>query len=101
MGPYRGPQWGETRGMSDDAETKIEIARLRLMANRQGLKLSRSGRRDPSAAGYGLFAIINRATGFEGLGHWRTLEQVRVCLERSRDLNCVSTSRAPHGRGRR
>ena len=42
---------------------KIEEARLRRMAHRQGLILSKSRRRDPNALDYGLYALLDQSTG--------------------------------------
>lgn len=36
---------------------------LRRKADRQGLRLSKSGRRDPHALDYGLYALIDHRTG--------------------------------------
>ena len=67
---------------------KVEENRLRRMADRQGLRLSKSRRRDPKALGYGLYALINVQTGgliHQDLAghsiHALTLEDVRDWLE--------------------
>ncbi len=52
---------------------KIRENRLRRMADRQGLRLKKSGRRDPRALDYGMYMLISQATnvvvaGAEGTG---------------------------------
>ena len=42
---------------------KVRENRLRRIAERRGLKLSRSRRRDPDALDYGLYALIDASTG--------------------------------------
>jgi hypothetical protein len=42
---------------------KIRENRLRRAADRQGLRLHKSNRRDPNALGYGLWALIDLDTG--------------------------------------
>jgi hypothetical protein len=44
-------------------DTKVRENRLRRAADRQGLRLLKSPRRDPSALGYGLYALIDNETG--------------------------------------
>lgn len=46
---------------TDDA-VKVRENRLRRMAERQGLKLVKSRRRDPRALGYGGFMLVDTAT---------------------------------------
>jgi hypothetical protein len=42
-----------------DTQSKIRENRLRRMADRQGLALERSRRRDPRAVDYGTYRLIN------------------------------------------
>ena len=42
---------------------KVRENRLRRIAERRGLKLTRSRRRDPDALDYGLYALIDVSTG--------------------------------------
>lgn len=42
---------------------KVRENRLRRMAARRGLQLIKSGRRDPQALDYGLYALIDPTTG--------------------------------------
>ena len=46
-----------------DVPTKVRENRLRRVADRRGLRLVKSGRRDPNALDYGLFALIDYETG--------------------------------------
>ncbi len=48
--------------MTADSE-KVRENRLRRMAQRQGLRLERSRRRDPRALGFGKFRLIDTLTG--------------------------------------
>ena len=41
--------------------TKVNENRLRRVADRQGLQLRKSRRRDPNAVDYGLYALIKRS----------------------------------------
>jgi hypothetical protein len=43
-------------GMSDE---KVRENRLRRVADRQGLRLRKSGRRDPRALDYGMYALVD------------------------------------------
>jgi hypothetical protein len=49
----------EEMGMTDE---KVRENRLRRMADRQGLALRKSGRRDPRALDYGMYALIDPKT---------------------------------------
>ena len=46
-----------------DVPTKVRENRLRRVADRRGRRLVKSGRRDPNALDYGLFALIDYETG--------------------------------------
>ena len=69
---------------SDD---KVRENRLRRAAERQGLHLERSRRRDPRALGYGTYRLTEArtgrvvASGSEG-GYGLTLEEVEAYLMR-------------------
>ena len=67
---------------------KIEEARLRRVATRQGLEMRKSRRRDPRASDYGRFAFVNVRTGFVDHGDAPlvgiflfTLDEARKYLE--------------------
>ena len=71
---------------------KIEEARLRRMARRQGLILSKSRRRDPNALDYGLYALLDQSTGgtvheyfAERYMYALDLDDVRVWLKEEDD----------------
>jgi hypothetical protein len=49
--------------MTPSDEHKVRENRLRRAADRQGLRLQRSPRRDPNALGYGLYALTDNSTG--------------------------------------
>jgi hypothetical protein len=42
---------------------KVRDNRIRRIADRRGLRLVKSGRRDPNALDYGLYALIDYETG--------------------------------------
>ena len=72
--------------MSPPAERTRE-ARLRRAADRQGLILQRSRRRDPRALGYGTYQLIDAATkaivlerGIPGVGFGADLDDVEKYL---------------------
>lgn len=46
-----------------DQETKVRENRLRRMADRRGLRLSRSRTRDPGAMDFGKYALFDVETG--------------------------------------
>jgi hypothetical protein len=50
---------GTLSGMAEDSDTKVRENRLRRMAERQGLRLVKSRRRDPRAIGYGGYMLTN------------------------------------------
>jgi hypothetical protein len=51
-----------------DQDEKVRENRLRRMAERQGLALHKSRRRDPRALDYGRWTLVNAATGSVVLG---------------------------------
>jgi hypothetical protein len=69
-----------------DTSTKVRENRLRRMAERQGYRLIKSGRRDPRALGYGKYRVETiesalEAPGFESPGNWGlTLDEVEARL---------------------
>jgi hypothetical protein len=48
---------------ADRAASKVWENRIRRMADRQGLRLEKSRRRDTRAAGYGTYRLVDPATG--------------------------------------
>jgi hypothetical protein len=46
-----------------DMADKVRESRIRRIADRRGLRLVKSGRRDPNALDYGLYALIDYDTG--------------------------------------
>ena len=72
-------------GLRMDAAEKVREARLRRMAQRQGLKLVRSRRRDPLAADFGRYTLVDpdsdRAVAGElGSTSAMTLDDVEIWL---------------------
>jgi hypothetical protein len=77
--------------MASSTAEKVRENRLRRMAERQGLRLEKSRRRDPSAIGYGRYMLTNpwnsnAVIGPEGVGptgepNW-TLDDVEAYLTR-------------------
>lgn len=63
---------------------KTRENRARRAAERRGLRLERSRRRDPKAIGYGQYQLIDVATGIVasrgGAGGWLTMDQVEAQL---------------------
>lgn len=57
---------------------KVRENRLRRAAQRQGLFLRKSGRRDPRAIDYGVYWLVNRRTGHETSG--LSLDEVEETL---------------------
>ena len=58
---------------------------LRRKAQRRGMMLSRSARRDRLAIGYGLYAILDAQTGQPlTAGHTLTLEEAEIFLDTPR-----------------
>src|ERR1700722_1628064 len=70
-----------------DADEKVREARVRRVAQRQGIKLVRSRRRDPQAADFGRYALVdpetNRAIA-AGQSSARTLGGVAAWLSSAR-----------------
>lgn len=72
---------------------KAEEARLRRAANRRGLILRKSRRRDHAAVGYGLYALLDIETGGAIHPHgpvspfWLTLDDVRQWLASRRGVD--------------
>lgn len=55
--------------MSDDSgNDKVRENRLRRMAMRQGLRLTKSRRRDPNALGFGTYGLLDLSTSGLVLG---------------------------------
>jgi hypothetical protein len=48
-----------TGGLMMDTDAKVRENRLRRMAERQGLRLEKSRRRDPRAVDYGKYMLVN------------------------------------------
>jgi hypothetical protein len=74
-----------TRRETAMASEKVRENRLRRMADRQGLVLRKSGRRDPRALDYGMYALIeaDRNIILAGAGSGRfdfTLDDVEAYL---------------------
>ncbi|MGH7611643.1 MAG: hypothetical protein ACREN4_06460 [Candidatus Dormibacteria bacterium] len=68
-----------------DTAAKVRENRLRRMAERQGLQLVKSRRRDPRALDYGLFWLTSRNSnrivlGWEAGGRGVTLDAVETYL---------------------
>lgn len=64
------------------AVDKVRENRARRAADRQGLKLTRSRRRDPRATDYGAYQLVDKATGAVVLGGTATasIEDVETYL---------------------
>jgi hypothetical protein len=74
-----------------DASEKVRENRLRRMADRQGLRLVKSRRRDPRAIDYGGYMLVDVelnavVAGAEGIGrpHW-SLDDVEEYLTEERN----------------
>jgi hypothetical protein len=67
-----------------DIPEKVRENRLRRMAARQGLLLTKSRQRDPRAVGYGGWMLLNGHTGNIEVGHpdynWLSLDEVEKAL---------------------
>ncbi len=76
-----------------DNYEKTRENRARRAAERRGLRLERSRRRDPKAIGYGRYQLIDIATGtvasLGGAGGWLTLDQAES------QLRMVVTDQSP------
>ena len=48
--------------MTEDQLRKVRENRLRRMAERQGLRVEKSRRRDPRALGYGMYMVVGATT---------------------------------------
>jgi len=72
---------------------KTRENRARRAAERRGLRLERSRRRDPQAIGYGRYQLIdvatNTVTSLGGVGGWLTLDQAEA------QLRMVITDQSP------
>lgn len=67
--------------MTGAREEKVRENRLRRMAERQGLSLSRSRRRDPRAVDYGMYWLSNRSSNtLESPEAGMTLDEVEAFL---------------------
>jgi hypothetical protein len=63
---------------------KVREIRLRRMADRQGLRLEKSRRRDPRALGYGTYRLVNKRTSAVVAGdedYGLTLDQIEEHLQ--------------------
>lgn len=68
-------------------EEKVRENRLRRMAERQGLKVSRSRRRDPRALDYGGYMLTDASTngvvlGGSPIAYSATLDEIEAYLTR-------------------
>lgn len=68
-----------------DSDDKVRENRLRRMAERQGLQLQKSRRRDPRAYDYGSYQLVDTATNVMAAGNHQTgygldLDQVEAWL---------------------
>jgi hypothetical protein len=59
---------------------KVYENRLRRMAERQGLRLQKSRRRDPLALDFGVYVLIDNATGVAVAGESRSLPDIERYL---------------------
>ena len=72
--------------MATDQAEKIRENRLRNMAGRQGLRLTKARRRDPQALDYGTYMLIDANTnalvawGLQS-GYGMTLDEIETCLK--------------------
>jgi hypothetical protein len=69
------------------ADNKVKENRIRRMADRQGLRLEKSRRRDPRAIDYGGFMLVNVRKNFvlrggEPFPYSATLDEIEACLTR-------------------
>jgi hypothetical protein len=72
--------------MATDQAEKIRENRLRNMAARQGLRLTKTRRRDPRALDYGTYMLVDANTdalvawGLQS-GYGMTLDEIETCLK--------------------
>jgi hypothetical protein len=74
---------GMLSGMASSTPDKVRENRLRRMAERQGLTLRKSRRRDPRALEYGLFDLVEATERADGTYRGRpmlTLDEVEAQL---------------------
>jgi hypothetical protein len=55
-----------------DKKEKVRENLLRRMADRQGLKLMKSRRRDPNACDFGTYQLVDARTGFLQFADWHS-----------------------------
>jgi hypothetical protein len=72
-------------GMTADQQLKVRENRLRRVAERQGLRLVKSRRRDPRAIDYGTFGLVDPATntlvaGSASTGYGLSLDDIEEQL---------------------
>lgn len=63
--------------MSDE---KVLENRLRRMADRQGLRLAKSKRRDPRALDYGKYRLIDHDHGGSVMAEWEDIDTIEAFL---------------------
>ena len=68
-------------GMALSTQEKVRENRLRRMAERQGLRLVKSRRRDPRAIDYGLYTIVSDQTNTVVAGTERTTGRPEFTLD--------------------
>lgn len=75
-----------TSSMSTDTADKVRENRLRRMADRQGLRLEKSRRRDPRAIDFGAFWLVDSTTNMVEAGgeNGMDIDAVEAALEEGR-----------------
>jgi hypothetical protein len=68
-------------GMASNTPEKVRENRLRRMAERQGLRLVKSRRRDPRAIDYGLYTLVSDRTNTTVAGTERTTGRPEFTLD--------------------
>ena len=68
-------------GMALSTQEKVRENRLRRMAERQGLRLVKSRRRDPRAIDYGLYTLVSDRTNTVVAGTERTTGRPEFTLD--------------------
>lgn len=68
-------------GMASSTQEKVRENRLRRMAERQGLRLVKSRRRDPRAIDYGLYTLVSAQTNTVIAGSERTTGRPSFSLD--------------------